>query len=92
MTTSTATAAALFVLRESVVPVLVVDLAEFGGGEAVVGVGYLDELFGGGFIATTDLSGFVSTVLSAIGMRWGKVCVGDRGELRILIGMVFLAQ
>lgn len=45
-------AAALFVLGEAFVAVLVVDFARFGAGEGVVGVGDLDESFGGGVIAS----------------------------------------
>ncbi len=47
-------AAPLLVLGEAFVAVLVVDFAGFGGGEGVVGIGDLDELFGGGVIATTS--------------------------------------
>ena len=51
MTTATAGAAALFVLGESFVAVLVVDFAGFGRGEGVVGFGDLDEFLGGGLVA-----------------------------------------
>ena len=47
-----AAAAALLVLFEPFVAVLVVDAAGFGRGEGVVGFGYLDEFLGGGFVAT----------------------------------------
>ena len=43
--------AAGLLLGEAFVAVLVVDAAGFGGGEGVVGFGYLDEFLGGGFIA-----------------------------------------
>ena len=46
-----ATAAALLVLLEAFVAVLVVDAAGFGGGEGVVGFGYLHEFLGGGLVA-----------------------------------------
>ena len=54
MAASTAAAPALFVLRESFVTILVVDFAEFGSGETVVGVGYLNEFLGGRFVAPVD--------------------------------------
>lgn len=47
-----AIAAALLVLLEAFVAVLVVDAAGFGGGEGIVGFGYLNEFLGGGFVAT----------------------------------------
>ena len=50
--TATAATTALFVLREAVVAVLVVDFAGFGAGEGFVGFGDLDEFFGGGVVAT----------------------------------------
>lgn len=43
--------AALLVLLQAFVAVLVVDAAGFGRGEGVVGFGYLDEFLGGGFVA-----------------------------------------
>ena len=46
-----AAALALFVLFDAFVAVLVVDFAGFGLGEGVVGFGYGDEFFVGGFIA-----------------------------------------
>ena len=52
MATSAATGAALFVLREAVVAVLVVNFACFGRGEGVVGFGYLGEFVGGGGVVT----------------------------------------
>lgn len=52
-----AAAAALFVLREAVVAVLVVDFAGFGLGEGVVGFCYGDEFLGGGFVAAGDGGG-----------------------------------
>ena len=49
---SAAAAAALLVLFQPFMPVLVVDAARFGRGEGVVGFGYLDEFLRGGFVAT----------------------------------------
>ncbi len=43
--------AALFVLVEAVVPVLIVDAACFRGGEGVVGFCYFDEFVMGGVVA-----------------------------------------
>lgn len=45
-------AAPLFMLGEAFMTVLVVDLASFRGRKGVVGVGDLNELIGGGVIAT----------------------------------------
>ncbi len=55
-----ATAAALLVLFQPFVAVLVVDAAGFGRGEGVVGFGYLDEFLGGGFVATGWGEGLIS--------------------------------
>ena len=55
-----ATAAALLVLRQPFVAVLVVDLAGFGLGEGVVGFGDGDELLGGGLVAPVMKEGWVS--------------------------------
>jgi len=49
-------AAPLFMLGEAFVAVLVVDFSCFRCGEGVVSVGDLDELFGGGVIATAPQS------------------------------------
>lgn len=43
--------AALLVLRDAVVAVLVVDFTRFGGDEDVVGFGYGDEFVVSGFVA-----------------------------------------
>lgn len=55
-----ATAAALLVLRQPFVAVLVVDLAGFGLGECVVGFGDGDEFLGGGLVAPVMNEGRVS--------------------------------
>ena len=65
--------AALLVLCEAFVAVLVVDAAGFGGGEGVVGFGYLDEFLGGGFVAAGW--GERGLALGFSGKRWG--CDGD---------------
>ena len=46
--------AALLVLLEAFVPVLVVDAPGFGGGEGFVGFGDFDEFLGGGGVAAGD--------------------------------------
>ena len=48
-------------------PVLVVDAAGFGGGEGVVGFGYLDEFFGGGFVASVTQ---ITDQLFSTGKSW----------------------
>ena len=45
------TAAALFVLRETIVAVLVVDFTRFGAGEGFIGFRDLNEFFRGGIVA-----------------------------------------
>ena len=65
--------AAGFVLREAFVPVLVVDFAGFGGGEGVVGFGYLDEALGGGVVAA-GVGGWVVS-LGVVGGGFGGLVV-----------------
>ena len=52
--------AALLVLVEALVAVLVVDAPGFGGGEGVVGFGYCDKFVMGGVVASRNVEGISS--------------------------------
>ena len=60
---ATTSTAALLVLREALMAILVVDFAGFGGGERVVGFGDLDKFFGGGLVSSTQGSALSAGVL-----------------------------
>lgn len=72
--------AALAALFQTFVAVLVVDFAGLGVREGFVGFGYLDEFLFGGFVTSRgEVLGYNRSI-------WGK------GELRVLIRVVFLAK
>jgi hypothetical protein len=75
--------AALLVLRDALVAVLVVDFAGFFVAEDVVGVGYFDEFLGGGFVAT----GFI-----VLDVFRGLGGLGWEVDVRVLVWVVFLAE
>ena len=71
-----ATAAALLVLLEPFVAILVVDAAGFGRREGVVGFGYLDEFLGSGLVPagrgedSLALDFRIELFLGPNGVRW----------------------
>lgn len=75
---------------------MVVDAASFRLGEGVVGFGYLDEFFRGGFIATVEMKRVSSDFTGRMGFILLR-CLeglyhGVGAGSRILIGVVFLAE
>ena len=78
--------AALTVLLESFVAVLVVDLACRGGGEDVVGFGDFDEFLLGGFVAS------ILTNVLALAPTEEERKLGEGVNERVLIRMELLAQ
>ena len=78
-----AAAAALLVLFQSFVAVLVVDAAGFGCGEGVVGFGYLDEFLGGGFIATGRGEGSLALAFRVEMVGEGRISVMEIANLEV---------
>lgn len=78
-------AAALLVLFEALVAVLVVDAAGFGLGEGLVGFGDLDEFLVRGFVAS------VVQIDNLVMARRCKDGGGQTDHVRVLVRVEFLA-